>query len=241
MAGSAYPQPRSTLSSLGPVARQTVQDQVYTELRRLLIQGAFEAGEVMRIRDLAARMSISTMPVREALARLISERALEALPNRSVRVPLISRSHLEDLAHARALIEGELTLMALPRLTKADQAALREATLAYDNLAAGRIETAREAADLNHDFHFRIYRAAESQVLIPIVESLWLQSGPYIRKAAEIFETGRDAPATNHHHALLDAIEAKNGKAAHQALVADIGRAFDILRQRHDFTREAAA
>lgn len=240
MADSAGPRLQSTLAVLGPVARQTVQDQVYAELRRSLIQGAFDAGEVLRIRDLAARMSISTMPVREALARLISERALEPLPNRSVRVPLIRRAHLEDLARARALIEGELTALALPRLTGGDLKELRAVTRAYDNLTAGRIETARAAADLNHDFHFRIYRAAGSDVLIPVVESLWLQSGPYIRKAAEIFETGRDAPATNHHHALMEAIEAGDVEAGRKALVADIGRAFDLLRQRYEFDREAA-
>lgn len=232
--------PDSTLAVLGPVARQTVQDQVYGELRRSLIRGAFDAGEVLRIRDLAARMSISTMPVREALARLISERALEALPNRSVRVPLIRRERLEDLARARALIEGDLTTMALPRLTQADREALWHATRAYDNLSAGRIETAREAADLNHAFHFRIYRAAGSQVLIPVVESLWMQSGPYIRKAAELFEQERDAPATNYHHKILDAIEAGDVKTGRAALIADIGRAFDLLRQRHHFDREAA-
>lgn len=230
----------SPLAVLGPVARQTVQDQVYGELRRSLIQGSFDAGEVLRIRDLAERMSISTMPVREALARLISERALEALPNRSVRVPLIRRDRLEDLARARALIEGNLTAFAVPRLTEEDRQALWSDTKAYDNLVAGRIETARTAADLNHAFHFRIYRAAGSQVLIPIVESLWMQSGPYIRKAAELFEQGRDAPATNHHHRLLDAIKAGDAEAGRAALIADIGRAFDLLRKRYDFDQEAA-
>lgn len=227
--------PADTLSVLGPVARRTVQDQVYGELRRSLIQGMFDAGEVLRIRDLAARMSTSTMPVREALGRLITEQALEPLPSRSVRVPLIRRDRLEDLASARALIEGELTVLALPRLTAADKAALARDTEAYDNLTGGRLESARDAADLNHAFHFRIYRAAGSPVLIPIVESLWMQSGPYIRKAAEIFETRQDAPATNHHHRLIAAIEAGNENAARAALVADIGRAFDLLRRHHDF------
>lgn len=224
-----------TLSVLGPVARRTVQDQVYGELRRSLIQGMFDAGEVLRIRDLATRMSTSTMPVREALGRLITEQALEPLRNRSVRVPLIRRDRLEDIARARALIEGELTLRAQPRLTAADKVALRRDTEAYDNLTGGRLETAREAADLNHAFHFRIYRAAGSPVLIPIVESLWMQSGPYIRKAAELFQTRQDAPATNYHHRLLAALEAGDAEAARQALVADIGRAFDLLRRHHDF------
>jgi DNA-binding GntR family transcriptional regulator len=230
----------SPLAVLGPVARQTLQDQVYQELRRSLIHGLFDAGEVLRIRDLAARMSISTMPVREALARLISEQALEPLPNRSVRVPLLRRRTLEDLARARALIEGELFERALPRLSEADRQALWRDTEAYDNLTGGRIETAREAADLNHAFHFRFYRAAGSSVLIPIVESLWVQSGRYIRKAAELFEKERDAAATNHHHRMLDAVAKGDVAEGRAALVADINRAFDILRRRFDFDREEA-
>ena len=47
----------------------------------------FDAGEMLRIQDLAETLQTSTMPVREALGRLVSEQALEALPNRSVRVP----------------------------------------------------------------------------------------------------------------------------------------------------------
>ena len=67
---------------------------------------------MLRIVDLAETLQTSTMPVREALARLVSEQALEALPSRSVRVPLITRERLDDLARARRLVEGELTALA---------------------------------------------------------------------------------------------------------------------------------
>ena len=64
--------------------------------------------QMLRIQDLAETLQTSTMPVREALGRLVSEQALEALPNRTVRVPVITRERLDDLARARCLIEGEL-------------------------------------------------------------------------------------------------------------------------------------
>ena len=82
---------------LSPVGRETLQDRVYAELRRSLMHGMFDAGAVLRIQDVAAKLDTSTMPVREALGRLVSEQALEALPNRSVRVPVITRERLDDL------------------------------------------------------------------------------------------------------------------------------------------------
>ena len=222
----------SGLLSLGPVARQTVQDQVYAELRDNLIHGMFDAGEPLKIRDLAARLSVSTMPVREALGRLVSEHAVEAMANRSVRVPLITADRLEDLAHARRLIEGELTALAVPRIESDGIAELKDLTAAYDALAGGAIMAAREASRLNHAFHFAIYRAAGSPVLIPVVESLWMQSGPYVRAAAAIYDGSDGAGATNHHHRLIEAIAAQDVQAARAALAADIGRAFDLLRGR---------
>jgi len=91
---------------LTPVGRETLQDRVYEQLRRTLINGGFAAGDMLRIVDMADRLKTSTMPVREALGRLVSEQALEALPNRSVRVPLITRQRLDDLERARILIEA---------------------------------------------------------------------------------------------------------------------------------------
>ena len=35
-----------------------------------------------------------------------------------MRVPLITRERLDDLARARCLIEGEMTALALPNLTR---------------------------------------------------------------------------------------------------------------------------
>lgn len=226
-------EPAAGLDSLGPVARATVQELVYDRLRRLLIEGAIDAGQELKIRDLAARLSVSTMPIREALARLVSEGALEALPNRTARVPPLTRARLDDLERARRLIEGELLAAALPALTS-DGAALEELaalTLAYDELAPPAVDASAATADLNHAFHFAIYRAAGSGVLLPIVESLWVQSGPVIRRAAALFPAADRARATEHHHAIIAAIRAGDAAAARNALGEDIGRAFTLVRQ----------
>ncbi len=219
--------------ALSPVGRETLQDRVYAALRRSLITGRFDAGEMLRIVDLAETLQTSTMPVREALGRLVSEKALEALPNRTVRVPVISAEKLEDLARARVMIEGQIVLLALPHLTAGDFAELKaintDCDAAFLNL--GKDVVAR-MAEFNQRFHFHIYRAAGSPVLIPIVESLWLQSGPYVRAAAHIHEQMRDGAATNHHWELIAALEARDGEAAVKALTADKSRSFDLIRNQ---------
>ena len=58
----------SRRGALSPVGRETLHDRVYAELRRSLIHGMFDAGEMLRIQDLAETLQTSTMPVREALA-----------------------------------------------------------------------------------------------------------------------------------------------------------------------------
>ncbi|WP_417769769.1 GntR family transcriptional regulator [Stappia sp.] len=228
------------LAPLNPVGRQTVQDSVYGELRRSLIQGLFDPGEVLRIVDVSNRLGTSTMPVREALARLISEQALEAMPNRSIRVPLISRDRLEDLARARAIIESEVIALAIPNVDDALVGELARLTDACDAVLArkGR-EMSGEAADLNHAFHFTLYRAAGSQVLIPIIESLWLQSGPYLRASARLFDEAADGSATHFHREIVEAVARRDTVAAQSALKADIGRAFDILRRHLEEGGEA--
>ncbi|PWK61787.1 GntR family transcriptional regulator [Aminobacter sp. AP02] len=220
-------------NALAPVGRETLHERVYAELRRSLIHGVFEAGQVLRIVELAETLQTSTMPVREALARLVSEQALEALPNRSVRVPLVTRERLDDLAQARPLIEEQLVALALPNLSKADFIELRRLTLACE--AAFKSEDpdkARTTSELNHAFHFYIYQAARSAVLIPIVESLWLQSGPYVRAAAQIHDENRGIPAVHHHWALIEALERGDRDGAKRALTDDITRSFDLVRNR---------
>ena len=220
---------------LSPISRETLHDRVYAELRRSLIHGAFATGEMLRIQELAEKLRTSTMPVREALARLVSEQALEALPNRSVRVPVINRERLEDLARARTLIEGQIVALALPNLSAADFARLRQ--LAGDCEAAFRSDDsdrARITSEFNHAFHYYIYRAARSPVLIPIIESLWLQSGPYVQAAAILHQEQRDLPGAHHHWALIDAMERDDEKGAIRALTDDITRSFNLVRQRLD-------
>lgn len=219
--------------TLAPVGRETVQDRVYTELRRALIGGLFAPAQVLTIRGLADALMTSTMPVREALGRLITEQALEALPNRTIRVPPITLERIDDLLRARTLIEGEAIALAASRMTPSLLAAIRDIMAEWEALRlGGNPESVDREVALNHSFHFEIYRACGSAILMRMIESLWLQSGPCTRAAIFAFSEAGEHDAGRFHHAILTALAKGDAEAARSALIDDISRPFAFLRTK---------
>jgi len=148
-----------------------------------------------------------------------------------VRVPLITPERLDDLLRARLLIEGEVTVLAVPRLAARDIARLKDWLAQWEEIRQVRrmVDLDREL-ELNQAFHFHIYRASGSAVLIPMIESLWLQSGPCIRAAAVAFAEAGEVDTAQFHRRMVEALEARDGDAARAALAADISRPFGLLR-----------
>lgn len=228
-----------TAAVLAPVGRDRVQDRVYTELRRALIGGLFAPGQVLTIRALADALVTSTMPVREALGRLITEQALEMLPNRQVRVPQVTMERIADLLRARILIEGEAMALAASRMTPRLLGEVRAIMLEWEEMRlGGNLATVDREVTLNHAFHFAIYRACGSTVLMPMIESLWLQSGPFTRAAIYAFSEAGADDAARYHHNIVQALEAGDAVAVRAALVADISRPFAYLADKLE--KEAA-
>jgi DNA-binding GntR family transcriptional regulator len=220
-------------AQLVPVGRETVQDRVYSELRRALIGGLFEPSQVLTIRGLADALATSTMPVREAVGRLITEKALEALPNRSARVPPITPERMDDLLRTRILIEGEAIALATTHMTGAQLARVEALLHEWDEMRAlDQPKDIDRELTLNQNFHFEIYRSSGSSVLMPMIESLWLQSGPCIRVAIYAFSEAGEVDTAHYHRRIVGALSAKDVDAAREALAADISRPFDYLRSK---------
>ena len=80
---------------------------------------------------------------------------------------------------------------------------------------------------LNYRFHFGLYRAAPDSVLCPLIESLWLQFGPYMHW---LFDQAPAHLAADRHQAALAAIRAGDAGGLRAAVAADIGDALATLR-----------
>src|ERR1700756_2234273 len=94
-------------SSIRAVERETLNDRVYRELRTMIMSGGFVPGAEMKLRALAQSLHVSPMPVRDAIGRLVVERALKMLPNHRVIVPETTIDEFLEIRRVRILLEGE--------------------------------------------------------------------------------------------------------------------------------------
>jgi len=207
------------------IDQSKLRESVYTSLHKAFTRGDFAPGDVVNLRSLASQLGTSMTPVREAVRRLVAEGALIDTPSRTLEVPAFDPLRMQDLMRARIALETLVTELAIAKMDAQTMCEL-EAILARPST----ITPDEPLPDLvqNYDFHFALYRRSESPVLLPLIEGLWLQYGPYlhliIRRADAEIGTGNDI-----HRDLLEAVRNGDAAAAKAALVRDIERSFALL------------
>jgi DNA-binding GntR family transcriptional regulator len=202
------------------LTRDSLNAQAYGRLCRDLKAGRFAPGEKLKLRDLAAEMGISPTPVREALARLISEQALEQVGHHSVRVPVMSERRFAEVRELRLMLEGEAAARAAQHAGSED---VKRLEALHERMAALR-EAGDTAGELleSERFHMGVYALADMPVLQRMVESLWLQCGP-LMKALQTHAMGQ--PRKQHpHHMVLRGLRKRDGEVARRGIHDEIER-----------------
>ena len=218
------------------IARETVHDQIYQEIRAGLMSGRFYPGQKLKLRPLAKAFGTSPLPVRDALGRLVAESALAMLPNRTVAVPPITPDRLEDIWRVRVLIERDATETAARFMTDEVLGELRRLNAA---MKTGTDDLERYLAH-NRAFHFLIYRTARSPVSMKVIESLWLQAGPLLRLIQDVETPLRSGVAVSHHEDALEAFARGEAARAGAAIAEDLEHGALYLRRRLAAASDAA-
>jgi DNA-binding GntR family transcriptional regulator len=196
---------------------QKTHQWVYQLLRKNLLCGRIAPGIPLTIRGLAQVLDVSPMPVREALHRLACEAAVEVKNNRRVIVPMMTTEKFRELCNLRILLESHAAEGALPYISAKD----------IDNLEQidAQIDEAIEANDVdyislhNQSFHRYLYQANPAQISVPLIESLWLQLGPFSRIAISKLEK---VYLVDRHVEALEALRQRNLFDLRRAIEADI-------------------
>ena len=197
---------------------------VYAELRQRIVTGHISPNHELSTRGIAGELGVSQTPVRDALSRLAAEGAVSIRSKRRVRVPEMTSERFDDLLRCRLLLEPEAAALALPKLSAADVTRLREVDAALD--AAVASGDAAGYMQANYDFHFTLYRAQPQKTLTQLIETLWLQFGPYMRV---VFGRVSNANLNDSHQAAIKAIESGDSPALRDAISRDIADGMGLL------------
>jgi DNA-binding GntR family transcriptional regulator len=158
-------------------------ERVYQRTRTAILVGDYPPGMPLRMSDLAERNGVSTIPVREALRRLETERLVESVVNKGVRVAELSMEDLADAYQMRTILEVEAVRLAVPKLTPADRVKL-EALL--DEMSRHHAEGRLEAMhDTHRTLHFTVYERVGSPWLEHVIGALWDHTERYRRIASQ--------------------------------------------------------
>lgn len=219
--------------SSGERGAQTLGQQIHSGLREWLISGALSPGDKLSLRTVGERLGVSMTPVREAVSRLVADAALEVLPNRAVRVPVLSLANFEELTAIRLAIEGFAAERAAAKRSTQQLAAIHRHDAAFRRQCGSKRPNLEAAVKANQALHFAVYAAAGLPALMPIIEGLWLRIGPVLNLDMRASpERLRFGAAVQWHAKLVAAIDVKDARAARAALAGDIGSAAAFIAKR---------
>lgn len=198
-----------------------MQKDAYTLILEAIEAGVYKPGDRLVESELAERLGVSRTPVREALQRLETQ-AMLSRDGRSLIVASLDHNQLAELYAVRTELEGLAARLAARHATDEEIRVLRAMAQEDLHLLGG---DPRALSRANKRFHKQIHLASHNRFLVQQLDlvhrSMALMANTSF--AAE----GRDEVALAEHGAIVDAIAARDGDAAHAALKAHISKAFE--------------
>ena len=201
---------------------QTTGTWVYQVLRAEILDGALPPGSLIRQEEIARRLNVSRMPVRETIRKLSAEGWIEDRPNRMSIVADLNPDDARELFLIRAQLEKLAVRISFPELGEGDLQAVSRAHTALGNCSQD------DFSELHRAFHMALYVHAGDRLKALIVHHLDLAER-YLRfehAALRVSDEDREE-----HLALHDAAQSRDADRAETILQPHIAEAGeDIAR-----------
>lgn len=190
---------------------QSLTSLLKAEIERMILEGAFAAGERINENALAARFGVSRGPVREACRALAELGLVELIPNRGVFIRRIARREAEELYDVRAGLFG-LAARLLVRIVTDAQLAQLESLL-------DRMDAASQSLDdyypLNLQLHDQILAFTGNDRLIAAYHQVVKEL--HLFRARGLVQGGGLAVSNAEHRDIITALRARDSLRASEA------------------------
>lgn len=194
----------------GQLEIRSVVDQVHEELLQRIVAGELPPGSRLRQEALAEELGVSRTPLREALARLVSEGLVELEPNRGATVAARDFGDMEQAWRARLVVEPGAARLAAERRDPAMLERMREIVRRQRDVA----DDLTASFELNRDFHLALVNAAHNPHLSRFADLLWLSRIGVPIFARQARDRAQILSWADEHEAILAAVAAGRGARA---------------------------
>ena len=188
----------------------TVEELAFREIRDAILSGRLEPGSRLRLRELAATLGVSSLPVRAALLRLRAEGLVAHVPHSGSIVAPLEFEELEEIQAFRSGIEGLASRLGAERLTEAELVRMEQLLTELRRVA----QTADLDRYLDAEWTFReiCFTASGRERLVGYVVDLRRRAERYLRVA--FASPSGLAESLRYQQAFFDACGCRDGVAA---------------------------
>lgn len=201
--------------------RGGLAERAYDYVKQMLVAGEMPENDWFPIDEIAKALGTSRQPVMDALRRLSIEGFVEIVPQVGCRPHRPQLDEIRDFFRFFADGEGLIAELAAKRADPEAVLAMRMVSAQIGALAAQGGEVANKGdlyRKFNRQLHAEMRKAAQSQVLAEIVESLGDRSDFFIACFKdEVFALNLQT-AHNEHEEIIDAIASGNSREARAAM-----------------------
>ncbi|MFK7753369.1 MAG: GntR family transcriptional regulator [Sedimentitalea sp.] len=184
----------------------SLSNRVYLTLKDAILTLGYAPGAALRKQELCEELSVSRSPVSEAVTRLASEGLVSVLPQTGTYVARFSMAEIRESAFLREALELAAVEFLAPRITDEQLVELKrnirvQEILVQDGDVAGFYEN--DAAMHSLMMSFTGYGR-----LAHMADSVWSQ----VARARRLVlpEQGRVTQTLREHHAILNALQARD-------------------------------
>lgn len=153
-----------------------LRENVANSIRKWIFRGVLRPGQVLTQEEVAQRLGISRMPVREAFQLLAHEGLLVIEAHRRAVVRALGRDEVIDHYEVRALIESEAAAL----VARNPAAAAAIAAAHERGIAASRAGDSAAYSEATAAFHRAVWVSSGRPRLCSIAEQLWTGLPPHL-------------------------------------------------------------
>jgi len=219
------------LSGVRKIERIVLGDQVYEAMKERILDQAYAPGEKLNVDALGRELSVSSTPIREALARLVSEGLVRTEPFIGfATAPLPDRSYYDDVYSFRSVIEPWAAAEAARRKPGSDVIDALRAQIAamMDGAPSRQYRSHRGFTEGDDRFHRIILQAAGNQVALKSYNDLRF----HLHISRLYLTREQDVGLTHQEHArIVDALAAGDPDAAARAMQRHLEGSYERLIQ----------
>ncbi|WFE89868.1 GntR family transcriptional regulator [Roseibium porphyridii] len=204
----------------------SLEDEVYLQLREMILAGELVSGEKLVQEDLSERLGVSRTPLRSAIAKLEGEDFVRMSSRSEAYVAEFGTRQIVDLFEVRAVLEGLICRLLAPTIEQKHILYLRSViTAAQPAVETGDTQAYRDA---DVEFHTYLTKLVTQGNLIKMLDSV------HAIMSMSLSQGILRSPAETHpeHLAIIDALEAKNPDQAERLMIQHIRKTIELLRLR---------